>query len=191
MSAPEVRAALVQRFGDENVPSERTIRDMIAEVTKRDPSESWTIAAAELDDIAVIAPVWAYALETGLRLTKQHADWVVRVRTAAPDLPPADAWGLAGLYAMSDTPIEWADALLAFAPWRDAEHCERYFKAANAGLIPSPPITWDLARRAARTDESIGPEMAAFFERTPVPFVTVRLPGFRKSGRRKKGDRNG
>jgi hypothetical protein len=154
-SAPEIKRLLLEEIGVS--PSERTLQKMVkwASVT---PAEPWTLADADRDEIALIAPVWAVALESGRRLTKGEADWIVRVRTAAPDLPPGDVWGMAGLYATESVFVTQGlrdafDAVIAFAPWRSKDHAERYFAAANSGRIPSPLNVWNLATRAFLSDD--------------------------------------
>ena len=168
------------QFGESNVPSSiNTIKDLIEEILKLEPSQPWTFESAEPDDIAIIAPVWAGVLEHGARLTKGQAACIVRVRSAAPDLPPEDAWAIATIYDAGQLfghDVRYAlDALLAFRPWCDPAHAERYFGAANSGRIPSPPMTWDLALRAIRNrPASESPEAFAFFESLPKVTLTLR-----------------
>lgn len=137
-SAVEVRQLLIGEFSEPNVPSERTIRDMIADLSARDTSEEWTLVGASLDQIALVAPVWAEARTKGFGLTKTEAEWVLRMRTASPDLSLHNAWALAMMRARWPEEGKWIDMLVVFEPYRDAKHCERYFAAANAGYIEAP-----------------------------------------------------
>jgi hypothetical protein len=150
-SAAEIHRVLQKAFGgDANVPVLRTVQDMVTEARTNVPSEPWEFAAAEPDEIAQITPVWAVALENGTCLTRKDAEWIVRIRSAAPDLPPDDVWAIAGLYSMEVHPEtqplrDSLDAFLAFAPWRDVDHAERFYQAVNSGRIPSP--AYSLLRR--------------------------------------------
>ena len=169
-SAPEIKRLLDEEL--ERSPSERTLQKMVkwASVT---PAEPWTLADADRDEIALITPVWAVALGEGGRLTKGAADWIVRVRTAAPDLPPDDVWAMALLYVTDGLFVteglrDALDAVIAFAPWRSKDHAERYFAAANLGRIASPLNVWDLATRAFLTDD--GQRMASEDSQT-VTFI--------------------
>ena len=157
-------------------PSENTIRDLVAEMIARAESAEWTLATADLAEIPLVLPVWACAQTLGLRLSVQEAAWVVRIRTAAPDLPLDDVWGLAGLRVLWPDSAHAIDALLAFAPWCDVDHAERYFAAVNAGRIPSPPLAWDLAGRAlkGKVAKSAVPHAIAFFQKQPKITITVK-----------------
>ena len=153
-SAPEIERILLDEVGIS--PSKRTIQKMVKWADDMD-TEPWTLAAADRDDIALIAPIWHIAIEDSSGLSKGQAEWIVRVCLAAPDLPPEDVWDIAELYELFSNFVEelrdeflcTLDALLAFSPWRDVEHAERYFSAANEGWIDSPhPHHYRLAMRA-------------------------------------------
>lgn len=166
-SASEVRRLLIDQFLEPNVPSERTIRDMIKEVGSWDSSDEWTLAEASLDEISLVAPVWAEARAKGFKLTVAEAEWVSRMRRASPDLPLHDAWALA-MYRVRFSPEdgEWIDALVAFEPYLDVEHCERYFAAANAGHISAPEPACTVATEAlTEAGRSLGPEAEKFIGR--------------------------
>ena len=174
-SAAKIHRVLLEGFGEGKVPVERTIQDMVEEEIRiLGPAKPWRLANAKPGDIALIAPVWAVALETGIRLSKKDAEWIVRIRSAAPDLPPGDVWKIVGLYAMkgpnaTERLRDGLDALLAFAPWRDVDHAERYYAAANSGRIPAPILLWDLADRAfEQKGASRGTQADAFYKEHTV-----------------------
>ena len=163
-SATEVRRLLLGKFAEDAVPSERTVHGMIKEIVRRYPPERWTIAQANLDDLALVAPVWALAVTRGRGLTTPEAHWAARIRIVTPDLSLDDVWRLASERVLWPDAGAWIDPLLAYAPYRDAEHCERYFAAANAGriLVPFDAIAVALGSELSQTQ---GPETREFLRR--------------------------
>lgn len=68
--------------------------------------------------------------------TKEQAQWVFKVRRAAPDLDGWYVWRVAAAYQLAvqkgtDADRESLDALLAFAPWRSLEAAERFREWAS------------------------------------------------------------
>jgi hypothetical protein len=147
---------------------------MISEIRRLDPSEPWSLELSEPDEIAAVRPVWAFALANGRTLTRKHAAWAVKVLAAAPDLPINDVWGISGLYALGTFDRTGIDPLIAMGPWRDIEHCERYFKAANDGTIKVPYPALNLALRIPEQNPEIeAPETAAYCARIPEEITVV------------------
>jgi hypothetical protein len=108
------------------IPDERTIRRRIAERKPPDPHDPWTLAATEGDKAARLLPVLRAVLERTEGRTKGFskatAEWIVRVRRAAPDLDPWTAYRTALAYQRRTGPdTEDLDTFLAFAPWRSPE----------------------------------------------------------------------
>jgi hypothetical protein len=120
----------VVAFVSAKLPDERTIRRRIAERRPPNPQDPWTLAEADGDEGALILPVLAALMErTEGRVagfTREQAQWVVKVRRAAPDLEPLHAWEVAFAYQGAvqqgrEADRASLDALLAFAPWRSDE----------------------------------------------------------------------
>ena len=186
-SSPEIRRKLVNEYGFlwADTPSENTILDLVKEMIARAESAEWNLADAHISEIPLVLPVWTYARSKGLKLSTQEAQWVVRIRTAAPDLPLDDVLGLAGLRVLWPDSADWIDALIGFAPWRDSEHAERYFAAVNAGHISTTLAAAHLSKRAFLQDDGrhvvrdaeSWPETVAYFEnlaKQPTPVITIK-----------------
>jgi len=143
----EIEKRLKQKFGEAVAPSLRTIQRLVAKLTPTDPSSPWSLADAEGDDAELILPVLASVIEKteGERqhLTRAEADWIERIRRAAPDLPPTvELFWLARDYILRTEREESTadiDAFLAFAPWRLGEPRQRYLNAlGKEWTTPSP-----------------------------------------------------
>jgi hypothetical protein len=157
MAASELSAGAIHRrleleansgeadFGPADVPSQRTIHNIVREHTPRDDTDPWALADAEADEAALILPVLAAIIEkTEERrsyLTQAQARWIVRIRRAAPDLNAWMVYLIALNYmalAEHGLPHNRLDAYLAFAPWRSQENRWRYNKATE-----KDPARWD------------------------------------------------
>ena len=179
MSAAQIHRGLVAKFGS-NTPGVKTVRDMVDEARSLGPAEPWTLADAEPDEIALVAPVWAVALENGYRLANTDMEWIVRILAAASDLPPSDALMMAALYRVEGRhSTRWLrdslDALLAFAPWRDVACAERYFRAVNTGRIRPPYYTLGLVMAAIHgqvTADDV-PHTMAYIANNPDEIIAV------------------
>ena len=161
-SAAEVRRILLGAFAENAVPSERTIHDMVKEIVRRYPPARWTIAQAKLEQLAIVFPVWALAVTKGRGLTQAEADWVERIRIVTPDLSLDDVWRLASERVLWPGSEEWIDPLLAYAPYRDVEHRERYFANASRIFIPFDAIAVALGSDPSPTQ---GPKTREFLRR--------------------------
>jgi hypothetical protein len=122
----------------DRLPQRRAIQNIVRAHTPRDPSGPWRMSAASNpSDAALILPVLAAVAEHSAgrttTVTMREAEWIVRVLTAAPDVPPFDAYQLARQYMrFQDRGVdtEPLDAVLALAPWRD--DAERYWRVVDA-----------------------------------------------------------
>lgn len=76
----------------ERLPSLRTAQRMAREVRPASPGERWSFAHADPDEARLILPVLAVVAEGYGSLSRETAAWLVRVRIAAPDLTPRDAF---------------------------------------------------------------------------------------------------
>jgi hypothetical protein len=76
--------------------------------------------------------------------------WWWRIHQAAPDAPPHVAWRIGWEFDLreeiwegQESKIDWSFeyhdlwVYLAWAPWRDSRHQERYEKAIRLGVIPA------------------------------------------------------
>ncbi|MDO8616865.1 MAG: hypothetical protein Q7T33_14200 [Dehalococcoidia bacterium] len=125
-------------------PSLRTIYRIIEDVMPPDPSGSWAPMRGHVA-LNLVLPVLARVVEAtnGRRasLTNAEAERIQTLREAVADLPPWETYILAGAYVTAEyqkADSEPLDMLLAFAPWRNIEHAERYFAALNRGWIQPP-----------------------------------------------------
>jgi hypothetical protein len=147
-NAAEIQRELAELYPAADVPSERTIRDVIKENRAPDPADpdAWSPIASDGADASLVMPVLrAVMAETAgrrWRFTKEQAATVARVRSVAPDLAPLNVYVLANAYTTSarrGVPPSALDVLVAFAPWRGARERDLYWQAVNAGA-PRLPI---------------------------------------------------
>jgi hypothetical protein len=119
---------LVAELGEDEAPSERTIRDWIRKGTIVRRTDVWTVTDGSADDLPLVLPVLALLLEHrgGSHLYADTARWIARLRRAFPDLAPADVLSIAVAAQSIETGRlggAWTMAALtrylAYAPWRD------------------------------------------------------------------------
>jgi hypothetical protein len=148
-NAEQIRRVLLERFPSTNVPSARTIRDIVKERRSPEPSagDAWSPITADTSEAAQVMPVLAavIAQTSGKRwqLTKEQAALIARIHGVAPDLPPWSTYVLANAYAAterSSAPVVPLDVLLAFGPWRGAVERDRYWQAVKSGAPALPAV---------------------------------------------------
>ena len=139
-----------EEFKGKDVPSERTLRDLLKEFRPPEPTETWSLAKASDEEAALVLPVLREVIErSGGEVTSfstAMAEQVARIRRLVPDKPwPATLLTFWDLYVLA---VEYllakerkqlptgADAYLAFAPWRGLEEVMRYEQALKEGRIP-------------------------------------------------------
>lgn len=130
------------------VPHVRSLQRYAKDVQVPDPSAPWTLASpspAAADQVLdVLAAVVEETNGRVSSVTQLEAEWISRLRAARPDLPGWECWFLARLYIMRTGRHESTadlDMYLAFAPWRDDEHADRYVDAISAaGIAPALPF---------------------------------------------------
>jgi hypothetical protein len=147
-TAAAIAKHLIRKFPDDDrVPSLRTVQEIVAEKSPAaDPSAPWALSSAEPDEIALVMPVLAAvaAATEGKRqhLTRAEASALVKVRSAARDLPFFAAYQLARVYmsrqAHGETTAD-LDLFLSWGAWRNEETADGYFKAVNVGWVGAPP----------------------------------------------------
>ena len=130
------------------IPHIRTIQRIVRENTPQDPSAPWQLAEASGGDAALVLPVLAAMIEVSegrlKALSTAKAEWIVKLRRVADDLPLWAIYELTIKYMLRrerHNPTDDLDAFLAFAPWRSKEHNKRY-----CGLGAILPVRYMLAR---------------------------------------------
>lgn len=145
----------------EPVPSKRTVQDIVAE-HRRDDSARWQLADAAPEDIPLILPFVRYAASldasfgddkgsargpitrggdtTHATVTRAKAEWIVRIRRAAPDLPEPAVWDIVHYYlSRADDPEGRTfdlDLLLAFQPWQSEDSLREFAQALDHEDLP-------------------------------------------------------
>jgi hypothetical protein len=149
-STAEIHRRIVEQFPT-MPPSDRTVAKYARQVTPHDRSGEWRLANATGEEAAFVLPVLARVLEKTQGRTRHlsvaEAEWIVRLSSAAPDLPPWVAFWLARAYlhaaeVAGDTDL--LDRWVAFTPWRNKG--ERWRK----WLPDEPAIVAALAEFEAR-----------------------------------------
>lgn len=132
---------------DRKLPTVRTVQRIVAGLAPRDSSGPWHIQDADSGEARLILDVLAAVVtETEGRksqLTRTEADWTVRIRRAATNIPTWETWMTARFYMAREAAGEETvdlDCLLAFNPWKGGEKAEQYFQAVQAGWIPIAPL---------------------------------------------------
>ena len=116
-----------------SLPARRTIDDIAAEVTPRDPSGAWSLSdpGADPDDAALVLPVLAEVMrasEWRVRgFTNEEAAWIARVRRVAPNIPALEAYGFARRYiGRAGAAAADVDRALALEVWAmDAQEVDQ------------------------------------------------------------------
>lgn len=133
-------------------PSLRTIQGIMRE-TEAKPDEWWSVAEASPEEARLVLPVLAaqirrrgqveaaYFAKHGrhlsqlpagaLRLHRELAEWIAKLRTIAPEMPDDDVYSLAIRYWFGSTP--YLDAFLALHAWQPGAHA----RAIRDHLLPA------------------------------------------------------
>lgn len=134
LKAPTIRLRLQgdERYAGRVPADDRTIRAVIARYRRQLVARPealpprWLLANATGDEAALVLPVMKAKAEHGALpiLNTAEAAWVVKIRSAAPTMPPWDALLLAGQYLRtlrdsSPGATEGLDRFLALELWRD------------------------------------------------------------------------
>jgi len=122
----EIRREL-ESLGCSPVPTLPTIRDIVRENTPNDPSAPWTLGNSGSGEARLVLDVISYVLYATKgridHVTVRQAEWITRIRQAAPGLPNPEVWRLALDYMLREDAEEDTrdlDAILAFTPPADA-----------------------------------------------------------------------
>lgn len=123
VSAAVIRKELRKRYEDSDIPKERAIENRLAAVRSSDLSGPWTLQGASGEEAALVLPVLGAVIEETegrtTQLSRDMTEWIIRIRRAAPDLPPWNAYLFARRYLSAPQQTETLDQLLALAPWRE------------------------------------------------------------------------
>lgn len=144
-----------EKFKDK-LPSLRTVQTIVKQGRPRDTTGAWTLEDSAAGDAALVLETLAAVIEYSEGLTTaftiKQAEWIVRIRRAAPDLHLWAAYHLAWSYqSRIEEKISTADldAYLAFAPWRSDDALARYKEAFRQGAF------WYMYQF---TDRGVGPD---------------------------------
>jgi len=152
-------------FSVREIPSLRTVQNIVADFKPRDPSGPWSLAGAASSVAALVMPVWrevvAYTQGEVSHLTQAEAEWIVKIRRLAPEPYPKGLsfWHiylLAREYVLlteREKPTTGPDAYLAYAPWESLEAALRYEEALRKKRIPARLILDLETEEAMRTKE--------------------------------------
>ena len=132
-----------------DLPTERSIRDIVKLPAGTRPDDPWRLATSAVDPATVLPTLMAVVESTEGRRTQlkvKEADLIARIRSSTPALSALGAWVIARAYlnAMDQedvTALRAIESYLAFgAPQPNGgEPWDRYVKAVDAGWIPMTP----------------------------------------------------
>ena len=155
--------AEIEGWKTSKVPSLRTIQRIARQAKPRDQSGDWAIEHSSPEDARTVLSFLAEAIvETDGRVasvTREQADWLVRLRPLGPPTGFGPTLRLVALYQERRShgrPSDDLDAFLGFAPWSGRLAAIRYFRAvlerhirpAPLWLIEDPSV--EMARMDAR-----------------------------------------
>lgn len=175
LTARQIHAYLWDLWGAEKiggeVPGVRALQEAMRKY-RTDPSGAWKISQAEPRDIKILMPVARAVIESSdgrERLTNLEADFALKIRAAAWDLPPVRVWEYARSYILCDEreqPSDHLDLALTLQP-EPLEHdlSETYVRAIGGDLtnlmietLPRP-VLWGVAQNWPE-DVEAGPNVA-------------------------------
>ena len=119
----------------------RTVQRRVKEYREPiDISDLWTLGDSEPEDAPLVLEVFAEVAartQGAVRIRRATAEWLVRVRRAAPSLPLYMSYSIANEYrrATANNDVKYLralDTLLAFRPWESPAAAERFEKMVLA-----------------------------------------------------------
>ena len=164
-SKAQIHKALVQLFGEDRGPSERTVARLVDKARGEHPPQPWHWSDFPPDGARILLAVTDAIIESALAIDsgedapllaqiigkwpghfqrayigdKQHAEWVVNIARVAPKLHPLGVHWIATMYVLHEQkqlPTHGIDTFLAMHPWRDPASAQRYLSALQNGQIP-------------------------------------------------------
>jgi hypothetical protein len=142
-TAGQINEAIKANFKGK-LPTDRTIRRIVRDVTPADASGPWKFGDSDdPDEARAILRVLAYTLSLphAPTFTKAEGEWVGRIAAVAPDLEPMVLWLLAREYLLAEERNQSTlalDVYLATQPWKGSEANDAY-NGALARLKLDPP----------------------------------------------------
>jgi len=129
-----------------DLPEIRTVQRIVKDVRVPDTSGPWQFgdSPADVQDV-ILDTLAALVTWTEGRVQELTADEAETLAQLAPRTRTMDArqrWRLAQLYRLRrarDASTADLDQFLAFAPWADNEHRQRYERALKLGHVPRSP----------------------------------------------------
>ncbi len=157
----QIRKDLERRLKKENRQAEilhpRTIQRIAKEVAVPDTSGIWSITDNEGEDARLVLDILAANIvskqgfmypDMKRKFTKAEAQWIIRLRKAAPDAPAKIIILLFQLYmrreAKGITDTADLDGYLAFTPWRNKDCLRLYKRIVVNGWIPKAPLWFSM-----------------------------------------------
>ncbi len=167
------------------VPSERTIRRMVEDLTPADPSGAWHLVPGVSGNAGAILDVIVHLASTSRgrtrTVTRAEADWITVITEGRPDIPVRELWLLTRFYMIRQAnglSTEALDSYLAFAPWRSGENLEEYMLAVELGWVDKSPVIMSFQDMENATFSE--DEQRVIFERL-VPVLASLASDFQSS----------
>jgi len=153
-------------------PSKSTIDRLVDKLRPEDASGTWSFAEADADpdDARLVLEALAAAIERTegrvVRFSRDLAAWVVRVRRAAPSIPPWESYVMATQFQNATAQgweTQFLELTLAFRPW-ESEAANRRFQehlpSATPGQIVALPNMVSMGGGETRFDLRVGDQSA-------------------------------
>ena len=148
INAAQLHGELCDQFPD-SAPSERTVRNIVAELMPPDPSGPWQPGPGNNpQEDARVLDVWAeYTSRTATSvrgfawITRGQAHWIAWLRAGWPDLDVITLFVLSLDYRSrrdGGRDTHDLDSFLAFAPWRSLQAHRRWERAVKQGWVVEP-----------------------------------------------------
>ena len=137
------------------IPSIRTVQRMVKEFRGEKPPPSWHWSDHQGKDARVVLDVlkainesqWPYPGEMRT-LTKEEADWVVKISNVASGLVPKLVFEVARTYVVWQRlglSTSWLDFFLAMTPWKDKRSLENYLEPGREQWTEDLKFGWGIS----------------------------------------------
>ena len=130
-------------------PSIKTLQRMVRQSVIPDQSATWSLANAEVDETRSVLDILAFCIKQDIAysFTENEAEWIAKIRKAAPEAPDKTVYFLAFLYRVRAEggfiDAHALDSYLAFAPWKGTVNLTEYKHAVAKGNIGRVPL-WSI-----------------------------------------------
>ncbi|MEZ4501040.1 MAG: hypothetical protein R3C39_00230 [Dehalococcoidia bacterium] len=136
----QIERLLGEEFGD-SAPSLSWLQHR----RPKDGSALWSLADGRGDEsdrlILETKRVVLEKTEGRESVSIAEAQWIARVRSAAPSMEPYTAFTVARLYLMREgrgEDMHDLDVMLAYRPWKSVEDALEWVRAVESGVVPWP-----------------------------------------------------